>query len=134
MKLRKVSPRAGLSAAIGLLILTAAPALAHHSFDAEYDETKPVTITGIVTKLDWVNPHAFVYIDSKDPDGTVVSYKVEMGPPYALVRGGWKRDSVKIGDKVTVQHAARAKDGSNGAGSMPSTSMISASGQKLVMR
>jgi hypothetical protein len=134
MKLSKGSSSAGLFAAIGLLILTAAPALAHHSFDAEYDETKPVTIPGIVTKLDWVNPHAFVYVDSKDPDGTVRSYKIEMGPPYALVRGGWKRDSVKIGDKVTVQNAARAKDGSNGAGSMPTTSMISADGQKLVMR
>ena len=134
MKLSKGSSRAGLFAAISLLILTAAPALAHHSFDAEYDETKPVTVTGIVTKLDWVNPHAFVYIDSKDADGTVRSYKIEMGPPYALVRGGWKRDTVKIGDKVTVQNAARAKDGSNGAGSMPTTSMISADGQKLVMR
>jgi Family of unknown function (DUF6152) len=134
MKLGKDNSRAGLCAAIGVLILTAAPALAHHSFDAEYDENKPVTITGIVTKLDWVNPHAFVYIDSKDADGTVRSYKIEMGPPYALVRGGWKHDSVKIGDKVTVQNAARAKDGSNGAGSMPSTSMISASGEKLVMR
>ncbi len=134
MKLSKGSSRVGLFAAIGLLILTAAPALAHHSFDAEYDETKPLTITGIVTKLDWVNPHAFVYIDWKDSDGTVRSYKIEMGPPYALVRGGWKRDTVKIGDKVTVQNAARAKDGSNGAGSMPTTSMISADGQKLVMR
>ena len=134
MKLSKGSFRAGLFAAIGLLIVTAAPALAHHSFDAEYDASKPVTITGIVTKLDWVNPHAYVYIDSKDPDGTVRSYKVEMGPPYALVRGGWRRDTVKIGDKITVQNAARAKDSSNGAGSMPGTSLISASGQKLVMR
>jgi hypothetical protein len=134
MKFNKGNCRIGLFAAIGLWIVTAAPALAHHSFDAEYDASKPVTITGIVTKLDWVNPHAYVYIDSKDADGTVRSYKIEMGPPYALVRGGWRRDTVKIGDKITVQNAAQAKDSSNAAGSMPGTTLISASGQKLVMR
>ena len=134
MKHSSGSSRTGLLAAIGLLILAAAPALAHHSFDAEYDANKPVTITGIVTKLDWVNPHAYVYIDSKDSDGTVRSYKIEMGPPYALVRGGWRRDTVKIGDKITVQNAAQAKDSSHAAGSMPGTSLISASGQKFVMR
>ena len=62
------------------------------------------------------------------------NYRVEMGPPYALVRGGWKRDTLKIGDTVTVEGAAIAKDGSNGAGSMPTTQMVLASGQKLVMR
>ena len=117
-----------------LMLLGVSPAMAHHSFDAEYDSTKPTTISGFVTKLDWVNPHAFVFIDAKDESGAVKSYKIEMGPPYALVRGGWKRDSVKIGDKVTVADAAIAKDGSNAAGSMPTTSMTLASGQKLVMR
>jgi len=116
------------------LVLAAAPALAHHSFDAEYDSNKVATISGFVTKVDWQNPHAFVYIDSTDDRGTVKSYKVEMGPPYALVRGGWKKDTVKIGDKVTVEGAALAKDGSNTAGSMQTTMMVLASGQKLVMR
>ena len=106
---------------------------AHHSFDAEYDSKRPITVTGYVTKLDWINPHAYVYLDVKD-DGQTRNYRIEMGPPYALVRGGWKRDTVKIGDQVTVNGAALAKDGSSTAGSMPTTSMTLASGQKLVMR
>ena len=133
MRLPKISSRAALAGAAALLFL-ALPATAHHSFDAEYDSDKPTNITGIVTKLDWINPHAFVYIDATGENGAVVSFKIEMGPPYALVRGGWKRDTVKIGDKVTVQNAAKAKDGSNAAGSMQTTSMILANGQKLVMR
>jgi hypothetical protein len=119
---------------VASLLLTGGAAAAHHSFDAEYDAQKPTTITGFVTKLDWTNPHAFVFIDAKDESGAVTTYKIEMGPPYALVRGGWKRDTVKIGDKVTVEGAAQAKDGSHAAGSMQTTSMTLASGQKLVMR
>ena len=126
--------RIGTFAAISLLLLIVVPAFAHHSFDAEYDSNKPTTITGVVTKLDWINPHAYVFIDTKDESGAVRGFRVEMGPPYALVRGGWKRDTVKIGDKVTVTGAAIAKDGSNAAGSMQTTSMTLATGQKLVMR
>jgi len=73
-------------------------------------------------------------VDVTDPAGGVKSYRVEMGPPYALVRGGWKKDTIKIGDKVTVEGAALAKDGSNSAGSLPTTMMVLSTGQKLVMR
>ena len=130
MKASKV----GFIAAAGLLLLTARTVTAHHSFDAEYDTKKIANITGYVTKVDWANPHAFVFIDSKDESGTVRNYRVEMGPPYALVRGGWKRDTVKVGDKVTVEGAALAKDGSDTAGSDQPTRMVLATGQKLVMR
>ena len=110
------------------------PLLGHHSFDAEYESTKTLTVVGFVTKVDWVNPHAFVYLDSKDDKGVVRSYRVEMGPPYALQRGGWKKDTLKIGDKITIENMALAKDGSNQGGSLPTTSMTLASGQKMVMR
>lgn len=126
MKLRTI--------ALSLTLLTAVPAFAHHSFDAEYDSAKPITITGFVTKLDWNNPHAFVFLDVKDDKGVTRGYKVEMGPPYALTRGGWTRDILKVGDKITITAAALAKDGSNAAGSMTQTSMTLANGQKLVMR
>ena len=123
-----------LALILGLVGLIAAPVLAHHSFDAEYDSTKTLTLTGFVTKVDWVNPHAFVYLDSKDDKGAVHSYRIEMGPPYALQRGGWKKDTLKIGDKIIVENAALAKDGSNTAGSLPTTSMTLSTGQKMVMR
>ena len=117
----------------GLLAGATRPS-AHHSFDAEYDSSKPITLTGVVTQLDWINPHAYVFVSVRDASGAAKNYKVEMGPPYALVRGGWKRDTVKVGDKVTITGAAAAKDGSDAAGSMQTTSMTLAEGRKLVMR
>jgi len=120
--------------ALGILLTMARPITAHHAFEVEYDSKKPITLTGYVTKLDWANPHAFVFIDVKEESGAVKNFRIEMGPPYALTRGGWKRDTVKIGDKVTVQAAALAKDGSNSAGSEQTTAMILATGQKLPMR
>ena len=134
MNARKTDRRIRLLAALGLLFSPVGPGTAHHSFHAEYDPHKTTNITGYVTKIDWVNPHAFVFIDTKDEHGEVKNFKVEMGPPYALVRGGWKRDTLKIGDKVTVEGAALARDGSNSAGSMQTTSMVLSTGQKLVLR
>jgi hypothetical protein len=111
------------------LTLTLGTALAHHSFEAEYDGSKTTTLTGIVTKVDWVNPHAYIFINAKDEAGAVKEIRFELGPPYALVRGGWKRDTVKIGDKITVEGAALAKDPRNSwAGALPTTFLYPANG------
>ena len=124
--------------AFGLIILIALPAIAHHSFDIEFDSKKTVTITGVVTKVDWINPHAYIYVDFKEASGTVKNYRIELGPPYALTRGGWKRDTVKIGDKSTVEGAALARDGGATAGALQTTFLTAApslaAGQKLTMR
>lgn len=117
------------------LILTGMPAAAHHSFDAEYDSTKIATFTGVVTQVDWQNPHAFVYANVKDQSGVTKNLRFELGPPYALLRGGWKKDTVKVGDTITVEGGAMAKDPRNNwVGALNSTSLILASGQKLTMR
>jgi len=97
--------------AAGLIALCTAPAWAHHSFAAEYDSSKVVTVKGTVTKLAWVNPHAYVYVDVKDENGKVTSWAFESLSPNALARQGWTRNSLKAGDQVTVE-AYMAKDGS----------------------
>ena len=89
----------------------ASAALAHHSFVAKYDPSKPVTLKGTVTKLEWTNPYARFYIDVKGTDGAAVSWELELGSPNTLIRYAWKRDSMKVGDEVTVE-GFRAKDGS----------------------
>jgi len=99
------------TAALGLL-LAAVPVMAHHSFAAEFDSTKPIKLTGSVTKIEWMNPHAYFYIDVKDASGKVTNWGLEMGSPNGLMRQGWTRNSMKIGDEVTVEGSA-AKDGSN---------------------
>jgi hypothetical protein len=100
-----------LAAAIGLG-LAVKPMQAHHSFAAEFDGNKPIDLTGTVTKVDWVNPHSWIYIDVKSDDGTVANWGLETGPPNVLYRGGWRRDTVKPGDVITV-HGFVAKDGSH---------------------
>lgn len=129
----KLSPSAS-TAVVGLLLLSAASAIAHHSFDVDYDTTKIANLTGVVTKLDWTNPHAYLSIAFKDESGATKTVAIELGPPYALTRGGWKRDTVKIGDKVSVEEAALSKDGSPRAGATQNTKLVLASGEKLPMR
>ena len=94
------------------LVIAALPAAAHHSFPAQYDIDKPIALTGKVTKVEWTNPHIFIYADVPAADGAVVSWAFEMGGPNALLRQGWKRDSLKIGDLVTFE-GSLARDGSN---------------------
>ena len=87
----------------GAALLTwAAPVLAHHSFSTMYDSTKPVEMKGTVTKVEWTNPHARFYIDVKDAKGQLQNWNFEMASPNVLTRNGWKRDTLKIGDQVTV--------------------------------
>ncbi len=94
----------GLAAATALVFLAPAPpASAHHAFAAEFDATKPVRLRGQVTKVEWVNPHAWIHIDVTDEDGTVTAWMVECGPPGALVRRGWKKNSVAPGTEVLVE-------------------------------
>lgn len=91
-------------------LCSSSPLMAHHSFAAEYDSNKTITVHGVVQKVAWVNPHAYVWVDVKDEGGKVVTYAFESLSPNALMRGGWTRNSLKAGDEVTV-NGYLAKDG-----------------------
>ena len=106
MKVRIV----GVLIAAGLL-LAGGVTYAHHSFAAEFDATKPLTLKGMVTKVEWVNPHVWIYINVKDEAGKVTNWGAEMGPPHGLQRRGWRRDTLKLGEEITIQ-GAMARDGS----------------------
>src|SRR5437773_5641088 len=98
-----------LIASLGILAVAVAAA-AHHSFAAEFDATKPITLNGAVTKVEWRNPHIWVYLDAKDTDGKVTPWQCEGGAPNALTRQGWTRETLKQGDAITIE-GFRAKDG-----------------------
>ena len=109
-----VTPKClGVLLALVLLFATL-PVFAHHSFAAEYDVKQPVTLKGVVTKVEWLNPHIYLYVDVKDASGNTVNWSVEGGPPNSLYRLGWRKDTLKPGDAVTID-AYRAKDGTSTA-------------------
>jgi Family of unknown function (DUF6152) len=100
-----------LTACFGLMSYSGT-LLAHHSFAAQYDRNKQATLTGPVTKIDWINPHARFFMDAKDATGKIVNWEVELAAPAMLIRRGWTRNDLKIGENVTV-NGSLAKDGSN---------------------
>ena len=97
-----------------LLALSSRTAIAHHSFAAEFDGDKPITLKGIVTRIDWMNPHVWFYLNVKQEDGSTVRWGCEMGAPHQLQQRGWLRDTMKIGDVVTAE-GSLARDGTKRA-------------------
>ena len=97
-------------------LAAAFPVLAHHSFSAEFDASKPVTLEGTVVKMDWVNPHSWLYLDVKGPDGQIQHWSVEGGSPSVLLRNGWNRNSLPEGTRIIV-HGHMSKDGAYRANS-----------------
>lgn len=117
-----------LSTLVVGLAVTLAPARAHHSFSAEYDSKKVATLTGTVSKVEWMNPHVYFYLDVEGEDHKVANWAFEMGPPNGLQRSGWTRNTIKIGDELTV-NGTLAKDGSKQVNARTVT--ITSTGKRL---
>jgi hypothetical protein len=126
----KTIEKAAALALSATVLVSALPAQAHHSFPAQYDAAKSITLTGKVTKVEWTNPHIFIYIDvPNDATGQVVNWALEMGGPNALLRLGWKRDSLKPDDLITVE-GSLARDGSPLANA--TSIVLVATGQRML--
>ncbi len=110
------------------LLLSALPARAHHAFATEFDTLKPVTMKGIVTKIDWANPHVWFYVNVKTPSGTIENWGFEMGGPNSLRNSGWTRETMKIGDEVVIE-GSLAKNGSKNVNAKNVT--MASTGKKL---
>jgi len=108
--------------------LTVTPLPAHHSFSAEYDSKRPVVLKGTVTKVEWMNPHVYFYLDVTSESGDITNWALEMGPPNGLERSGWTRNTMKVGDDVIVE-ATLAKDNSKQANARSVT--MASTGKKL---
>ena len=121
--------RTTLSASIAAgAVLITLPLLAHHSFEAEFDRSKQVTLTGTVTKFEFMNPHVWIYMDVKGEDGKIAKWQFEGGAPNMLKRNGWSRTSLKEGDVATI-NGALAKDGTN---TVNATSVVLADGRRVL--
>jgi hypothetical protein len=118
-----------LTAGLVFAAAIARPALAHHSFAAEFDANAPVVLKGTITKMEWINPHSWIHVDVKNPDGTVTEWMVEGGTPNTLFRRGFTREAVKAGMEITVE-GYRAKNGANRANGRD---LILADGRRLFM-
>lgn len=118
---------AAFAAVVGMTVGTGS-VIAHHSFAAEFDPNKSLTLKGVVTKIEWQNPHTYFYLDVTSSDGKVVNWGMEMGSPNGLMRQGWTRNTLKVGDGVTVEGSA-AKDGTNVGNAR--VVVLDATGQRL---
>ncbi len=99
-------------AAVSIVAASARPAASHHAFATEFDANKPVTVTGYVTRIQWTNPHTWIYVNVPDEEGNLENWGLEMGSPIALYANGWSRDSLQLGEEVEVE-GSLARDGSN---------------------
>ena len=117
-----------IAAGVGLL-MAAAPAIAHHAFAAEFDAKRPIKLQGTVTKMEWINPHAWIHVDVKKPDGKVESWMIEGGTPNTLFRRGFTKDSLKAGTVITID-GYRAK---NGAFRANGRDLVLADGKRLFL-